>query len=289
MSPAPRLATLLDELWELTAAHGAEAAAERLRGSRGIAPRRSHTDWRQFLPLPAGGRVLEVGAGFGEDTLALCAAGARVVGLVPTEINARILERRLDEHGVTGATVRVVADLSRLPLPEASVDAVVLEDAAAPGFALDAAALPAALAEFDRVLAAEGVVLVGVRNAWRDLPGGGALWPAGRRESLNRLVKRGGGPPRPAFTRRRIEHGLRGRGFSDPYVLAPIPHEQAVEAVVPLRHPEPLAYCLNRYSRRNSLVTAAVLAAANAAAATDVLAALLPYFYLLFRRSAPAA
>jgi len=279
---------LLDELLAGAERETTEEAARRLCAGRRYHRRRFTTDWKFLLPLPRGARVLEIGAGFGDDTLELARAATAVHSLVPDDRGGALVARRLREHGIGNVAVGVVGDLSGIPLPAGSIDAIALEDVAAPGFGLTPRTLPAAAAEFARLLAPAGSILVGSRNSYRALPALRALLPPGTLESLNRAVKRdagrGAGRLPPALVTRR----LREAGFDGPQAYAPIPHEQRIEAVVPLEDPAALRYCLDRFLRRNSLVTGAGVAVARVAAALGLLPILLPYRFLLFRRAVPA-
>ena len=49
---------------------------------------------------------------------------------------------------------------------------------------------------------------------------------------------------------RAVERELRARGFGEPDLFAPIPHERSPEAVVSLKRPEPLLYFFNRFVRQ---------------------------------------
>lgn len=275
---------LLDEIWARMAGRAADEAAELFCAEHGCHRRPSTTDWKFFLTLPPRARVLEVGAGFGDDTLPLCSRASHVVALVPSRANGRIVERRLAEAGITNGEVVAVEAAARLPLGDATIDVVAIEDVAAAGFGLTGETLTAAIAEFDRVLAADGTIFFGVRNGYRSWPALRSLAP----ESLNRTLKLAAATGRRGASRGEVVRAMRRRGFPEPQVYAPLPHEQAIEAVVPLDHPAPLRYCLGRFLRQNSLVTRAVGAAASAAATAGLLPALLPYYFLFFHRRAAA-
>jgi SAM-dependent methyltransferase len=261
-----------------------DEAARRYCAEHGCHRRRSATDWRCLLPARRAVRVLEIGAGFGDDTVALAAGGADVIALVPSAVNGRIVCAHLRAERLEAVAVGVVRNLSRLPIPTASVDAIALEDVAAAGFELGDRALSGVAGEIDRVLAKDGVVIVGSRHPVRMLPALGRHLPPGGRESLNRAVKRAVAPVCRPPSRARLLECLRRRGFAEPRRLAPIPHEQAIEALVPIERPGPLQYCLRGVLRRNSLAMRALVAAAGVAADAGVLPALLPYAYLVLAR-----
>jgi SAM-dependent methyltransferase len=253
----------------------------RRRGHR----RQFATDWKFLLPLSGTTRVLEVGAGFGDDTLELSRRVACVYSLVPDVRNGDLVVRRLREHGAGNVAVGVVASLERIPLPPASIDAIALEDVAASSFGLTRQTFAGVAAEFARVLTPSGSIVIGARSFYRSVPGLAALLPPGTCESLNRIVKRAGRRgagrlPSSVVTRRMCE-----AGFDRPQVYAPIPHEQRIEAVVPLGDPAALRYCFERFVRRNSLVARAGLTLARLVAERGLLPALIPYRFLVFRRA----
>jgi hypothetical protein len=98
------------------------------------------------------------------------------------------------------------------------------------------------------------------------------------------MVKRAVRRSSPALDRRRFVRRMTDAGFRQLQILAPIPDEQKIMAVVPADRPEGLRYCFNRVLRRNSLATRAAVAAINAAAAVGLAERMLPYYYLLFDR-----
>jgi SAM-dependent methyltransferase len=116
------------------------------------------------LPDFRGRRVLEIGAGIGEQTACLVATGAGSV--LAVEPN-RLLIARLRCN--VRAAVPLRADGERLPLRDDSVDIVILQDM------IEHLARPAALlVEVRRVLAAGGAVLLSLMP-WR-APYGGHTW-----------------------------------------------------------------------------------------------------------------
>jgi len=263
--------------------HPADEAAKRFCATHGCHRRATSTDWKFFLPVPEGGRVLEIGAGFGDDTLALARVAKEVVSLVPDEASKAILRRRLEQSSAGNVDAVLLQDLSKITQPDVSIDAISIEDVAAPAFRLTDETLPDVVHEWARILSPRGSVFVGVRNTYRKLPGARSWMPPGNRESLNRFVKRAASASSPKLSRGAVVSCMRAKGF-DVETFAPIPHEQAIEAVVPLGAPESLRYCLNSFLRQNYLGTRTAVAAANVAADADRLANLLPYYFLLFRR-----
>jgi ubiquinone/menaquinone biosynthesis C-methylase UbiE len=80
-----------------------------------------------LLGVATGERVLEIGSGPGESLAAFAAATGRaghVVGLDTSPLMHRVAAERLGRDGVAAAWSLVLGDGARLPLRDASVDAV---------------------------------------------------------------------------------------------------------------------------------------------------------------------
>jgi SAM-dependent methyltransferase len=73
----------------------------------------------------AGKTVLDYGCGNGENSLPLVARGARVVGLDVSSDLLTLARRRLALHGFHGGYTFLAASAHDIPLPDASVDAVM--------------------------------------------------------------------------------------------------------------------------------------------------------------------
>ena len=108
-------------------------------------------DWKFFFSVPDGGTTLELGSGVGEDIVDLAGRGGTTISVVPSLTNARIVRRHLQECPARDWPMAVLTDLTGLPLPDGSVHAIALEDAAAPGFGLSRRNFPAVAAEWKRV------------------------------------------------------------------------------------------------------------------------------------------
>jgi len=284
-------APLLDELWEQVRELGPERAAEEFCRAHGCSRRRFTTDWTFYLPCPEDGVVLELGAGFGDDTVALSGRTSRTIGLVPAGPNARILGRRLAHENRSNVELAVVRDLAHLPLPSACVDAIAIEEAAFPGFGLNRRTLPRAAREWRRVLREDGALLVGAGNSIQRWPGAARLRSAlaseARGASLNRTVKRAAAPtstvgPGAGHLARR----LRDAGFGEPTILAPLPNERDISIVVPITNDRVMRYCFNSLLCQNSPFVRAAIAAANVGNRLGLLRHLVPYTFLLFRPGA---
>jgi len=266
---------------------GVERAADAFCDAQGCSRRSFSTDWTFLLPLPLEATVLELGAGFGDDTLTLSREAARVVGVAPDALAGGILAQRMQAGGRTNVDVVVLRDLSRLPLAAGSVGAIAIEYAAFGGFALTSDRLVTAAAEWRRVLAPGGSLFVG-------LPGGGQRWLTrlrlreallgeGHTESINRRVKRLSAPgseaaPGAAATLRRLRHA----GFGRPRIYAPLPDEERIALVVDVEDHRLVRYCLDQMLRRNSLPRRLGLAGAATAARMNLLRHLIPFRFVIF-------
>ena len=113
------------------------------------------------LRLRGQDRVLDVGCGHGRHAVALAQRGVRVVGV---DFASALLSRATDLAASLGVEVDWVrADMRRLPIRSASMNAVVSLDAF--GFFDSDGENEAALREVRRVLAPGGRVLLKVANA----------------------------------------------------------------------------------------------------------------------------
>ncbi len=281
----------LVELWGALQRASADEVGAALCADRRCSRSSRSADWRFFLGLSQGGTVLELGAGFGDDSRDLAGPSGRTIPIVPNLDNARVVRRRLDESAGTAAAVAVLPDVSRLPLPDGSLQAIALEDAAAAGFGLTDARLPAAAAEWKRVLAPGGTVFVGLGNPLRRLPVLDGLWgrlrSRPRHESLNRQVKRWAGPGRRGGLG--VERTIRTMtrlGFPRPLMYAPLPDENDASAVVPLEDARVVRYFLDHLVRQNSSWVRLGRRGAHGLVDVGLFRRLVPYYYLIFRGGA---
>jgi SAM-dependent methyltransferase/uncharacterized protein YbaR (Trm112 family) len=286
-----RSSASLDELWRAMGDRPAAEAAEEICRIRGYARSQYSADWKFFFSLPPGGTTLEVGAGFGDDSLDLAGKSGAAISIVPNLTNARIVRKHLRERAGREWPVAVMADVARLPLADGSVNAVAFEDAAAAGFGVSRQALAGVAAEWKRVLAPGGVVFLGVANRLHRLPGLGRLRAAFRArphpDPLNRQVKRWaapGGRGRLGF--RRSVRTMTDLGFRRPAVYAPLPDENDAQVVIPVDDAQVVRYFLNNLIRRNSRSVRAALRAAHLLVDVGVFGRLVPYYYLIFRTDA---
>lgn len=238
-------------------------------------------DRKYFFPVPGGGNALEIGAGFGDDSVLLAGSDGLTISIVPNLTNARIVGRRLQERNGTDWPIAVMRDVSRLPLADSSVQIVAMEEASAASFDLTAANLPTVAMEWSRVLAPGGAVLLGLASSVLRLPA-----TRGRPETLNRWIKRS-----PASGRGRLGVGRTIRtmaraGFGPPVFHAPLPDENDARVVVPVNDAEVMRYFLSHLIRRNSRKNRLAIAAARGLIALGLLRHFVPYSYLVFRKSA---
>jgi SAM-dependent methyltransferase len=279
----------LETLWQAMRNASTEDVAARFCREHGCTRSDRDADWKFFLPVPPEGTVLELGAGFGDDSRDLAGRPGATVSIVPRLTNARVVRHHLGERA---GPVIVMADVGRLPLPDGSVDAIALEDAAAPGFGLTNGRLEPAAREWKRVLSPGGVVLIGVTGDLFRVPGMRRLWARVRArahpESFNRQVKRwaSGGGSGGLGVGRTIRTMTR-LGFPRPVVYAPLPDQNETRAVLPIEEASVVRYFLNHMIRRNSRAVRVGLVAANAAVTLGVFRHLTPYAYLIFHRDSP--
>ena len=279
----------LEELWRLMEQHGSEGAADLLAEKYGRSRTRLSSDWKFFLPLAAESRVLELGAGLGEDTAELCDRAARVIAIVPTRTHALVLRRYLSEHRRGNADIAVMADISRLPLADHSVDAIAMDQAGATGFGVSAHSFSDIAAEWNRILTAQGSVLMALGNrAWRL----GVLerllarlrWrhhPA----ALNRWIKQVGAPaPAAPLSLTGVVRSMLRQGFGAPTLYAPLPNQERTEAVIPLQGRAATLYFLRNLVRRDSFTSRAAVAVAKLLAGKGLLRWLVPDYLVCFKR-----
>jgi len=278
----------LAALWASIEHAGWEVALDEFAQSHGCSREGAAADWHFYLPLPERSRVLELGAGLGDDTLALAAMASRVVAAVPLEDGARVLQRRLETLPGAAVEVVVLADAGSLPLADGSLDAIVIEDLAAAAFGLSRNSVARVAAEWKRVLAPRGVVLFAAANPLYRLPGlarlESSLRSRGHPRTLSREIK-GAGPKLTArpVPLRAIERSLVREGFSVSQRLSPLPDERHPEAVIPLDCRAPARHFLRHMVRRDTLGARLGLGAALGLLELGLLRRAVPYYYVVFR------
>ncbi len=287
--PGDRGSATLQELERAIEHHGADRAAEDFCRRHGCARPHFTTGLSFFLPEGACGRLLEIGGGFGDDTLRLAEVAGELISIVPSFADARVLHRHLGERGRQDVEVAVVRDVTRLPLASGSLTGLVVEEAALAGFGVGPRDFAAAAAEWRRVLAPGGVLLLGLRGsrvgrlALRLVRAAGR--PGRRRESLNRRIKTGPGRRSSRLGLARPLRALRRLGFGAPTVHAPLPSEDDLVLVLPLDCEPAVSYGLAQMLRRNSLFGRAAIGLGRLAGRAGFLTRLLPYYFIVMRRA----
>jgi len=286
VDPDPALA----ELWAMVRERGAENAAEEFATRHGYTRTPFTADWKLFLPTPEGSRVLELGAGFGDDTLDLAARGADVLSIVPNRTNALILEAHVRERGLSNVRVGIRSDITRMPLADRSIDAIAMEDVAGPGFGVSGRSLLRLAAEWRRLLKPGGVVVLGLANPhtrWLIQGLLGAMKSSKpRTESFNRFVKRAGRRRSRSWMRRQaVAREMAEQGFSRPAVYSPLPDEQKTLVVVPSEQQQVLRYFLQNLVRKNSAAARIAVQLAGVLTDAGLLHHVLPYHFLIFKRN----
>jgi SAM-dependent methyltransferase len=246
-------------------------------------------DWKRLLPVPAEARVLELGGGYGRDAVDLARDAGELISLVPGPTNGRVVRRFADASGATNVRVAAVADLARLPLPDAAVQAMLFEDAAAGSFGLSSSMLHAAAAEWVRILAPGGKLLIGVGNpvfrtglARRVKAGLGA---DPQRRSMNRRVKELRAPSANAGLRRGSTLRCFARsGLTLVEAYAPPPDEDNAEFLIPVGERPVVDYFLDYLVRKKSLAVRLATWSVKALLRCGLFAPAMPYHYLLFEK-----
>jgi len=290
---AHRQSPVLEELWQRVRDSSADDAARWFCEQHDCSREIFAADWKYLFGPPPEQRILELGAGYGDDSVTLARDPARIVLAVPTLTAGRIVRRRLEEHRPGPWDIAVLPSVTRLPLEDASVGAIALEDAAVEAFGISDRNFHEIAAEWRRVLTANGSVFVGLGNALHRLPGAGfarskLLRPP--RESLNRTVKRAaGGGSGGRLGRGTVLREMRRQGFVGPSVYAPLPSEKKIDVVIPVEDRRVVRYFLDNLIRKNSPVVRSAIGAAHLALGLGLFPHVVPYHYLIFKSGSESA
>ncbi|NIM96697.1 MAG: methyltransferase domain-containing protein [candidate division Zixibacteria bacterium] len=230
---------------------------------------------------------MEIGAGFGDDTIDLAAKSVGTISVVPNMTNALIADNHLHEKELTNMKVAVMEDITRLPLANGSIAAIAMEDATAPGFKVTDRNFPAIAAEWARVLSPGGTVFLGLSNRYDRLfrfhSIRSIIQSHDHPESLNRFVKKATAPwPHSNLRLGQTIRSMIQSGFGEPTVYAPFPDEKKTEVVIPLEDARAVRYFLNNLIRKNSIMVRLTIAAANAFVALSLFRYIIPYYFLVF-------
>lgn len=279
---------LLKEMWQWMESQGGDEAARRCCEKYRCVMDGNMGDWTFFFPVPETGKILELGGGFGLDTIKLAEQAAGIISVVPNIVNARIIKRHLCEKHILNSEVIVQRDITNLPLPDHSIAAIAMEAAAAPGFDMSRRKFPYVAAEWRRVLSPGGIVFLGLENPYERLPGFRLLrsrfHARGNRETLNRFVKKANrGPRRTMPGLRRTIQCMTRHGFGTTAVFSPLPDENKCEVAIPVDDPRAVHYFLNRLIRKNSPAIRIVISISNILVKHHLFHTLLPYYFLNFR------
>jgi SAM-dependent methyltransferase len=242
-------------------------------------------NWKSLFAAPRGKRILEIGPGFGDDTVELARTGS-VACLVRHAAAAAALRHRLAVAGAGEVSVALIDRLDRLPLADASVGGVALETAAAAAFGLGPSGLDRLAAELARVVVPGGVVYVGVRSPldrWL-APLRSALQAKTRARSLGALIKSD-----PSASERGLRPGawiraMRGHGFDAPLDYAPLPDDRDPQVIIPVDEPAVVSYFLDNLIRKNSVAVRIAIRLAHFSVTVNLFRNLVPYRYLFFER-----
>jgi len=124
--------------------------------------------WADLLPIGPGTRVLDVGCGWGTNTIPIARRAGHVAAVDITGERVGFVEIRARQCGLANISLAAASAVA-LPYPDASFDVVVFNGVLEWLGGIDAARDPAelqlrALREARRVLAPGGLVYVGIEN-----------------------------------------------------------------------------------------------------------------------------
>ena len=103
--------------------------------------------------------LLDAGCGYCHHTVRIARSGARITGVDFSEAALSAAKETLDRSGLSGQVSLQRGDLTSLPLPDASFDAVICW-----GVLMHIPEMDKALSEFSRVLKHGGMLVLGENN-----------------------------------------------------------------------------------------------------------------------------
>ena len=279
---------LIETLLSISRHGSVESAIEAVCEKHGFARTQNHSEWKYLLPVSPESRVLELGAGGGDDSLVLSSEASELVAAVPSPPNADFLQRRLREHEITNAQVVVLNNATSLPWGDASFGGITLEDVAANGFNLCGQTMPDFAKECYRLLRPGGCVCLGLSNP---LHTSGPLrvlktkqQAAHHPESLNRMIKCEGGTCPGALRIGPVTKAMQAAGFSAPQLFAPMPDEKQTKAVLPLDSPEALHYYFDHLMRSDTALIRTATLVMKVLVRLGMIRLIIPYYFALFHR-----
>jgi len=223
-------------------------------------------DWRHYLPLDDSADVLDLGAGWGSLTALLAPRCRSVTAVEGVEERMRFLDLRCRQQGLANV-VRVRSDLLHLPFLAGSFDVVVMNGVLEWVACADLGPPPEVvqrrfLRRIRRLLRPGGALYLGIENRtgyqlWlglRDHSGlpFTSLLPRPVANVVTRLVAAGGkrGPYRTyTYTYWGYRRLLRGCGFDEVDVYAPLPGYNTPRYLAPLDRGAPLRFLLRHVAR----------------------------------------
>jgi len=130
----------------------------------GYALGRNRAGWKFLSSLNPGGRVLDLGCGWGNITLSLASNAGEIFAADVVPERVALTVRRLQEKGFLNVTGCVASGWPRLPFPDSFFDLVVVNGVLewVPGSPRDAQS--AFLKEISRVLKPAGQLYLGIEN-----------------------------------------------------------------------------------------------------------------------------
>lgn len=278
----------LEELWELMKQRSSDSAANHYCKTHQCSRMPYRGDWKFLFSIPKDGCVLEIGAGFGDDTVDLNKEAAQTISLVPTLINAEILQKHLMDAKLSNLFIAVVSNIKRLPLENKSIDAIAIEDVASCGFNISNKNFSAIASEWKRILSPGGTLFLGMRNPYNHYFGFHFLYSflqtKAKPISLNRLIKQTASQS--THGRLGLTQTIRGMiklGFKSPTIYVPLPDENKSEIVIPVEDAQVVRYFLNNLIRKNSFSLRVSIAMANILVKHNLFRYFVPYYYLIFK------
>jgi|GEM_PF-2660231 SAM-dependent methyltransferase len=280
---------LLADLRKLMETQSSDKSADIFCRKYACSKHRYGADWKFFFSVPEAGTVLEFGAGFGEDTIEIAARTDTVISIVPSRLHAEILSKRLAGDGIENVEIAVMQEITRLPLPDRSVAAIVISDAAGSGFHVGRKAFSRIAKEWQRILAPGGSVVLGLANPvyrWLGLDFLLFKMIGEQPESIQRIVKSASASDRldtPGL--RQTVRSMIRLGFNPPFISAPIPGDRMPDILLPVEDSRVVLYFLDHLIRKNSPVVRAAISVSKLLVRLNLFHRLVPYYYLYFKRS----
>lgn len=278
---------VLEELWNDMQQGTTDEAARRFSQKYGLRIDAYGTSWYLLFPFPKRGPVLEIGAGFGDDTISLTGLTTKTITLVPNTTTSSIVKRRLEEKAKTNWQIAITRDISHLPFKDQQLEAIVMDHTSAPVFHVNNRSLNSIVKEWRRVLKPGGLVLLGIRNPYFPYKLikfiRARSYNKDNQQSVNQVIKSCAvhqvDHPLSAWKTIRVMQQL---GFKSPKIYAPLPDENKPEIVFPVEHTEVVGYFANYLVPKYSFLVKSAITMTNLLLRLRLLSYCLPYYYLYF-------